>query len=57
MFYAGKMVRARAGKASSYASIGEAGEEAFPAEADSRNEQGIAVSLRVESRVNNLLKA
>jgi hypothetical protein len=39
MFHAGNMVKASVGKAFSHASIGEAGEKAFPAGADGKHEQ------------------
>jgi hypothetical protein len=44
MFHVGNTVKVLVGNAFLHASIGEAGEKAFPAGAVNRNEQGVSVS-------------
>jgi hypothetical protein len=46
MFHASIMVKDPVGKAFSHASIGEAGEKAFPTGADGGNEPGMSVFSR-----------
>jgi len=51
-------IKASVGKAFSFASIGEAGENAFPTGADSKHEPGkVGIAIQVLRPVDNLLKA
>jgi hypothetical protein len=55
MIHTGALIEAVGGEAFLHASIGEAGEKAFPPAADSSNDQKMSACCRVDSRLKSRL--